>query len=38
MVEMEKDMQIKVLRFDGGEEYFSNDFNDYLKEQGFHRK
>ena len=34
MVEKEKGMQIKVLRFDGGGEYFSKEFNDYLKEQG----
>ena len=33
MVEKEKGMlQIKVLRSDGGGEYFSEEFSDYLKE------
>jgi len=31
MVENEKGMNIKCLRFDGGGEYFSNEFNEYLK-------
>ena len=38
MVEKEKGMQIKVLRSDGGGEYFSEEFSDYLKEQGIQRK
>ena len=31
MVEKEKGMQIKVLRFDEGGEYFSEEFNDYFE-------
>jgi len=31
MVENEKGMNIKCLKFDGGGEYFSNEFNEYLK-------
>ncbi len=31
-------MSIKCLRSDGGGEYFSNEFNDYLKEHGIQRK
>jgi len=27
-------MQIKCLRLDGGGEYFSNEFIDFLREQG----
>lgn len=38
MVEKEKGMLIKVLRYDGGGEYFLDEFNDYLKEQGILRK
>ena len=38
MVEKEKGMQIKVLRSDGGGEYFSKEFSDYLKEKGIQRK
>ena len=38
MVEKEKGMQIKVLRSDGEGEYFSEEFSDYLKEQGIQRK
>ena len=34
MVEKERSMQIKVLRSDGGGEYFLEEFSDYLKEQG----
>ncbi len=33
MVEKEKDANIKCLRSNGGGEYFSNEFNEYLKEQ-----
>ena len=38
MVEKEKGMQIKVLRSEGGGEYFSEEFSDYFKEQGIQRK
>ena len=32
MVENEKSMQIKVLKSNGGGEYLSEEFKDYLKE------
>jgi len=38
MVEKEKGVSIKCLRSDGGGEYFSNEFNEYLKEHGIQRK
>jgi hypothetical protein len=38
MVEKEKGVSIKCLRSDGGGEYFSNKFNEYLKEHGIQRK
>jgi len=38
MVEKEKGVNIKCLRFDGGGEYFSNEFSEYLKEHGIQRK
>jgi transposase InsO family protein len=38
MVEKEKGVSIKCLRSDGGGEYFSNEFSDYLKEHGIQRK
>jgi transposase InsO family protein len=38
MVEKEKGVSIKCLRFDGRGEYFSNEFNEYLKEHGIQRK
>jgi transposase InsO family protein len=38
MVENEKGVSIKCLRFDGGGEYFSNEFSEYLKEHGIQRK
>jgi len=38
MVEKEKGVSIKCLRFDGGGEYSSNEFNEYLKEHGIQRK
>jgi transposase InsO family protein len=38
MVEKDKGVSIKCLRFDGGGEYFSNEFNEYLKEHGIQRK
>jgi hypothetical protein len=31
-------VSIKCLRSDGGGEYFSNEFNEYLKEHGIQRK
>jgi IS30 family transposase len=38
MVEKEKGASIKCLRFDGGGEFFSNEFSEYLKEHGIQRK
>jgi hypothetical protein len=38
MVEKEKGVSTKCLRFDGGGEYFSNAFSEYLKEHGIQRK
>ena len=38
VVEKEKGMQIKCLRSDGGGEYFSNEFSDFLKDQGIKRQ
>ncbi len=38
MVEKEKGVSIKCLRSDGGGEYFSNEFNEYLKEHGIQKK
>jgi len=38
MVEKEKGVNIKCLRFDGGGEYFSNEFSEYLKQHGIQRK
>jgi transposase InsO family protein len=38
MEEKEKGVSIKCLRSDGGGEYFSNEFNEYLKEHGIQRK
>jgi transposase InsO family protein len=38
MMEKEKGVSIKCLRCDGGGEYFSNEFNEYLKEHGIQRK
>jgi hypothetical protein len=31
MVEKEKGMSIKCLKSDAGREYFSNEFNEYLR-------
>jgi hypothetical protein len=31
-------VNIKCLKSDGGGEYFSNEFNEYLKEHGIQRK
>jgi hypothetical protein len=38
MVEKEKGVSIKCLRSDGGGEYFSNEFSEYLKEHGIQKK
>jgi hypothetical protein len=38
MVEKEKGVSIKCLRFDGGGEYFSNEFSEYLKEHRIQKK
>jgi hypothetical protein len=38
MVEKEKGVSIKCLRFNGGGKYFSNEFSEYLKEHGIQRK
>jgi hypothetical protein len=38
MVEKEKGVSIKCLRSDGGGEYFSNEFSEYLNEHGIQRK
>ncbi len=38
MVEKEKGVSIKCLRFNGGGEYFSNECSEYLKEHGIQRK
>jgi transposase InsO family protein len=38
LVEKEKGVSIKCLRFDGGGEYCSNEFIEYLKEHGIQRK
>ncbi len=38
MVEKENGVNIKCLRSDGGGEYFTNEFNEYLKEHGIRRK
>jgi hypothetical protein len=38
MLEKEKDVNFKCLRSDGGGEYFSNEFSEYLKEHGIQRK
>ncbi len=38
MVEKEKGVSIKCLRSDGGGEYFSNEFSEYVKEHGIKRK
>jgi transposase InsO family protein len=38
MVEKEKGVNIKCLRFDGRGEYFSKEFSEYLKKHGIQRK
>ncbi len=38
MVEKEKGVSIKCVRSDEGGEYFSNEFNEYLKEHGIQKK
>jgi uncharacterized protein YigE (DUF2233 family) len=37
-VEKEKGVNIKCLRFDGGGEYFSNEFSEYSKEHRIQKK
>ena len=34
LVENQSNMQVKCIRFDGGGEYFSNEFSDYLQKHG----
>jgi hypothetical protein len=38
MLEKEKGVNIKCLRFNGGGEYFSNESDEYLKKHGIQRK
>jgi hypothetical protein len=38
VMEKEKGVSIKCLRSDGRAKYFSNEFNEYLKEHGIQRK
>jgi hypothetical protein len=38
MVEKDKGVNIKCLRSNGGGNYFSNVFNEYLEELGIQRK
>ncbi len=38
MAEKDKGVSIKFFRSNGGGEYFSNKFNEYLKEHGIQRK
>jgi hypothetical protein len=38
MVKKEKGVNIKCRRFDGGGYYFSNEYNEYLKEHGIQRE
>jgi hypothetical protein len=38
MVEKEKGVSIKCFKSDGGGEYFSNEFSEYLKEHKIRRK
>jgi hypothetical protein len=38
IVKKEKGVSIKCLRSNGGEKYFSNEFDEYLKEQIIQRK
>jgi transposase InsO family protein len=38
MVKKEEGVSIKCLRSNGGGEYFSNEFSEYLKEHGIQRK
>ena len=37
-VEKEIGKKIKTLRSDGGGEYFSNEFSDFLQKSGIHRQ
>ena len=36
--EKQTGLQVKCLRSDGGGEYFSNEFTDFLREQGIKRQ
>jgi hypothetical protein len=38
MVEKEKGVSIKCLKFNEGGKHFSNEFSEYLKEHGIQRK
>ena len=38
MVEKQTKLQIKTLRSDGGAEYFSNEFSDFLQKHGIRRQ
>ena len=38
LVEKQTNMQVKCIRFDGGGEYFSNEFSDYLQKHGIPRQ
>ncbi len=38
MVKKEKGVSIKGLRSNGGGKYFSNEFNEYLRDHGIQRK
>ena len=37
LVEKQTNMQVKCIRSDGGGEYFSNEFSDYLQKHGIQR-
>ena len=38
LVEKQTNMQVKCIRSDGGGEYFSNEFSDYLQKHGIQRQ
>ena len=38
MVERESERKMKCLRSDGGKEYFSGQFNNYLQQKGIRRE
>ena len=37
MVEKQTELQINTLRLDGGGEYFSNEFSNFLQKHGIRR-